>query len=240
MRAKPVSLLLTLLLIATAVLAAGCIADQKATAPAKTTNTTPAMFTSVPDVRQAEYFSCGAGSMQAVLSYYGIDSFESDLRGMLNTTPGHGTYPWDMVRVAEELGLKAEWKANLTLADLEESIRQGVPVITNSQRFRDGNKTWNETWTAGHYMVVIGIDDRNVTFEDPAILGSRLSMDRDEFVASWHDYEGELTALSDDEKYQHVGVFIRGTPATGRPAVVGPETWPTRVPPYRANETPSS
>jgi len=91
MRAKPISLLLTLLLIATAVLAAGCIADQKATATATTTNTTPAMLTGVPDVRQAEYYSCGAGSMQAVLSYYGITPSSPTSGGC--STPPRGTAP---------------------------------------------------------------------------------------------------------------------------------------------------
>jgi len=240
MRARILSIL-TLLLIATAVLAAGCVAaDQHTPAAPTNTTSTPTMLTGVPDVRQAEYYSCGAGAMQAVLGYYGIDSFESDLRGMLNTTPGHGTYPWDMVRVAQELGLKADWKANLTLADLQKSISEGVPVITDSQRLKETNKTWNDTWKSGHYMVLIGIDNRNVTFEDPFLLGSRLTMDRNEFVDSWHDYEAELSNLTDDNKYQHVGVFIRGTPPQDRPAVVWPERLPTLVPHYVPNGTPIS
>lgn len=75
----------------------------------------PAILAGVPDVRQAEHYSCGASSMQAVLSYWGLDSFEADLRVYLNTSPHHGTYHWDMVRVAQDLGLEAEWKDNLTI-----------------------------------------------------------------------------------------------------------------------------
>lgn len=70
----------------------------------------------------------GAPSFQAVLSYWGLASFETDLRAHLNTTPVHGTYPQDMVRVAKSLGLEAEWKDNLTIADLEASLRDGVLV----------------------------------------------------------------------------------------------------------------
>ncbi|WP_014867071.1 hypothetical protein [Methanoculleus bourgensis] len=33
-----------------------------------------------------------------------------------------------MVRVATSLGLEAEWKDNLITADLEASLRDGVPV----------------------------------------------------------------------------------------------------------------
>ena len=82
----------------------------------------PAILARVSDV------GCGAPSFQAVLSYWGFDSFETDLRAHLNTTPVPGTYPWDMVRVATSLGLEAEWKDNLITADLEPPLRDGVPV----------------------------------------------------------------------------------------------------------------
>ena len=53
----------------------------------------PAILAGVPDVRQAEYYSCGASSMQAVLCYWGLDAFEMDLRIYLNTTPATGLTP---------------------------------------------------------------------------------------------------------------------------------------------------
>ena len=190
----------------------------------------PTILAGVPDVRQAEYYSCGASSMQAVLSYWGLDAFETDLRIYLNTTPVHGTYPWDMVRVARDLGLEAEWKDNLTIADLEASIRDGVPVIIDGQRFREANKTWEESWAVGHYMVVIGVDDRSVYIEDPAILGTRLVMDRDEFVQSWHDYLAELPYGPESPKYHGIGVFIRGEAPAERPAFVTWDVTPAWVP----------
>ena len=199
--------------------------------PATATPEEPVILAGVPDVRQAEYYSCGAASMQAVLCYWSLDAFETDLRLYLNTTPVHGTYPWDMVRVAEDLGLEAEWKDNLAIADLEASLRDGVPVIIDGQRFREPNKTWEESWAAGHYRVVIGVDDRSVYLEDPAVLGVRLVMDRDEFVQSWHDYEAELPIGPDSPKYYGVGVFIRGEAPAERPAFVAWD-WPLAwVPP---------
>lgn len=189
----------------------------------------PTILNNVPDVRQAEYYSCGASSFQAVLCYWGMESFETDLRTALNTTPGHGTYPWDMVSVAESLGLEAEWKDNLTLADLETSVQDGVPVIVDSQRGRESGKTWEDSWASGHYMVVIGIDDRSVYLEDPALLGVRLVMDRDEFLQSWHDYEGELSAGTAAPKYYRLGVFIRGESPATRPAFTTWDVMPTYV-----------
>ena len=220
--------------------AAGCTGTSPASPAAQNTpaasGTIPAgtpslMLTGVPDVRQAEHYSCGASSFQAVMNYYGKNSFEADLRMMLNTTPSHGTYPWDMVRVAQQQGFDAEWKENLTLADLEASLKGGVPVIIDGQRFTAPNSTWEDTWSAGHYMVVIGLDDRNVYLEDPYLLGTRLNMTRETFIASWHDYESDLPVPPDAKKYYHVGVFIRGTPPTVRPEFIGPLVMPPSVEP---------
>lgn len=191
----------------------------------------PVMLSGVPDVHQAEYYSCGASSFQAVMNYYGLDSFESDLRTRLNTTPAHGTYPWDMVRVARELGFTAEWRENLTLADLETSLRSGVPVIIDGQRFKNQNKTWEDTWNTGHYMVVFGIDNQNVYLEDPAMLGFRLALPREEFISLWHDYECELPVPPDAHKYYHLGVFIHGTPRTVTNTYVNMTVLPPMIPP---------
>lgn len=192
------------------------------------------MLTGVPDVMQSQPWSCGAGSFRAVLGYYGISSFESDLIVLLNTTPSHGTYPWDMVNASEKLGLSARWRENVTLDEVRASLEQGVPVIIDGQRYRDANKTWEDTWDTGHYMVVMGMDDRNVYLEDPAVLGSRLSVPRDTFVSLWHDYESDLPVPPGAHKYYHMGVFVNGTVPQSRPAYLNitdtyPAVWKDQI-----------
>ena len=192
------------------------------------------MLGGVPDVMQSQPWSCGAGSFKAVLGYYGISAFESDLIVLLNTTPSHGTYPWDMVNASQKLGLFAHWRENVTLDEIRASLEQGVPVIIDGQRYRDANRSWDDTWDTGHYMVVIGLDDRNVYLEDPAVLGSRLSVPRDTFVSLWHDYESDLPVPPGAHKYYHPGVFINGTVPANRPAYLNitdtyPAVWKDRV-----------
>ncbi|MDN5339983.1 MAG: uncharacterized protein PWQ30_1092 [Euryarchaeota archaeon] len=80
-------------------------------------------------------------------------------------------------------------------------------------------------------MVVVGVDDRSVYLEDPALLGARVVMDRGEFVEAWHDYEAEIPTGPDSPKYYGVGVFIRGDAPAERPAFVAWDVLQAMVPP---------
>ncbi|MGV8123311.1 MAG: cysteine peptidase family C39 domain-containing protein [Candidatus Xenobiia bacterium LiM19] len=174
-------------------------------------DTPPADLLPVPDTRQSVDYSCGASAFQAVLMYYGEEYMESSLMNMLGTTT-NGTNPKDIVRVANDLGYNAELKENLTIEDLEASVKKGVPVIVDGQAWRDGedlDKPWGNVWESGHYMVVIGTDKKNVYLEDPSLLGSKGVIPREEFVERWHDY--------DDKKYYQMGIFITGKKASPPP-----------------------
>jgi uncharacterized protein len=163
----------------------------------------------MPDTRQSVEYSCGAASFQAVLGYWGRDIGEEDLMELLNTDPDSGTYPDDIIRAAREMGFEAKYSENLTLADLETSLRDGVPVMVDCQAWRsvsEYNESWDDEWDNGHWMVVIGIDENNVYFEDPYILGSRGFMTRQEFLGRWHNMRG----LDDDDMVEqvHMGIAI--------------------------------
>lgn len=196
---------------------ANATTSMNATASANVTST--ALFSGVPDTRQSMEYSCGAAALQAVLGYWGRDIGEEDLREMLNTNPDSGTYPDDIIRAAQELGLKPEYGENLTLVDIEASVKKGVPVMIDCQAWRsvsEQNESWADIWGDGHWMVIIGLDDENVYFEDPYILGTRGFMPRREFLERWHNPRG--LDPSDTVKQNHVGIFIGGDkPAGSRP-----------------------
>lgn len=149
--------------------------------------------------------------MQAVLGYWGRDIGEEDIREMLNTNEESGTYPDDIIRVANALGLEAYYGENMTLSDLESYVNQGIPVIVDCQAWRSVsqyNESWADTWYNGHWLVVIGIDENNVTLEDPYILGDRGIMSREEFLERWHNSRG--LDETDAVKQIHMGIAIEG------------------------------
>lgn len=167
----------------------------------------------VPDVRQSTVYSCGASALQAVLMYYGEEFREDELMVMLGTDCEDGTTPAAMMALACKLGYQTELKENLTLVDLEESLGRGVPVIVAAQAWRETEQPeWSQRWDDGHYLVVIGLDGKNVYFEDPSLLASRGVIPRAEFETRWHDVE------ADGRRYQGLGLFIWGKPPRPAPA----------------------
>ena len=184
----------------------------------------PLPFAAVPDVRQSTGYTCGASALQAVLAYWGIEEREDRLAARLRSTPDQGTHPDDIVRGARELGLAADLREALDLADLERALAEGTSVIVDLQAWRDrADVPWAETWDDGHYMVLLGADAANLYFEDPSLLGSRGVIPRAEFLERWHDYEGQAPLDPSDRKYVRMAIFLRGVrPAPARPAAFEP------------------
>ncbi len=146
---------------------------------------------------------------------------------MLNTSMTHGSYSWDIERVAGDMGFSAEWKENVSFANVENELRQGFPVIVRSQRILCPNSSWADTNGIGHCMVMIGFDSRYVYLEDPSLLGSRLWMAREDFIASWHTYGTGIPPPQDAPIHFHEVVFIRGTIPESYTGFIGPaETHP--------------
>jgi len=179
----------------------------------------PSLLGGVPDVRQSTGYTCGASALQAVLAYWGTEEREDRLAARLHSTPEAGTHPLDIVRVARDFGLTADLREGLELADLETALAAGTTVIVDLQAWRDRTDLpWTETWDDGHYMVLLGMDDENLYFEDPSLLGSRGTIPRSEFIDRWHDYEGDPPLDPTDRKYVRMAIFLRGS----RPAPAAP------------------
>lgn len=171
----------------------------------------PPVLAGVPDVLQSTEYSCGAASLQAVLSYYGSDVPEQLLMDRMGTSPHNGTDPDNIARMARDLGFDAEVEIELTVGDLASSVREGAPVIIAAQAWaedRGSDFSWTDDWEDGHYMVVIGVDSRFVYLEDPATTGTIGALPIDEFNDRWHNYLGDSHDAPGAEKVQHMGVFV--------------------------------
>ena len=176
-------------------------------------------FPLLTNTRQSTEYSCGASALQAVLSYWGKDVEEQELMQRLHTSPETGTYVGDIVRVAREFGFTAEVKEDLTLPVLHAALKKGMPVIVCGQAWRSrehSDKSVQEDWEDDHYIVVLGMDNNYVYYQDPFAKRGNAFVSHRLFEESWHNVRG-ITS-SDKKKQVHLGVFISGdTPPRRHP-----------------------
>jgi len=166
----------------------------------------------VPLSEQTTNYSCGAAAMQSVLGYYGHDYTEAALIKELGTDAAKGTDHHRMTELATKLGLRAELRTGLQPSDLAAAINRGQPAIVEAQAWLDAaqqGKPWADLWDSGHYMVVIGIDDKNVYFADPSAGRKHGFIPLEEFVQRWHDLDWN------NKKLTHTAILFDGEP---RPA----------------------
>jgi uncharacterized protein len=161
---------------------------------------------SFPNTRQSFDYSCGPGSVQAVMAYYGEDVRESVLIDLLKTDKDNGTLVKDITSFFNGKGFSTDVKEHMTTDDLKRYIDRKIPVIVLIQAWghqSDFMKHYKETWDDGHFVVVIGYSDKNILFSDPAIFRTGY-IPIPEFNDRWHDYdEGE-------KKTFHLGIAVYG------------------------------
>jgi len=152
----------------------------------------------VPDVTMPSNSSSGPASLQAVLAYYGTDTFADQLINMTNTSI-NGTKPDNIIQTASSLGFTANIKENMSLKDLQGNVSQGRPVIviiTNGTSSNSTVQNMTTPETEYHYLVVIGMDDQNIYFEDPALIGSKGFLPIQEFLDRWFIFVSNQTNIT--------------------------------------------
>jgi uncharacterized protein len=177
-------------------------------------NESAPLLLNVPDVLQSLSYSCGASALQAVLAYWGTEVHEDELMGLLGTTEQRGTPPDSILRVARSYGLAARMREGANIQDIGAALAKGIPVIVDIQAWpqKSANATdWDTDWEDGHYVIVVGLDDKNIYVEDPSLFGCRGFLPIREFEFRWHDYEGDPPYGQLKRTYVRMAIFIEGS-----------------------------
>lgn len=167
-----------------------------------------AEFRLLTRTRQITEYSCGASALQAVLSYWGRELDETGIMKIIGTSEDVGTYPENIVRGVRALGLQAEARENLTL---DEVRRFGHPMIALCQVWRSQRSSAprpEDDWDNGHYIVVLGVDEEYVYFQDPYLHMGKALVTHAAFERHWHQIMGGEAA--GNPKLMHLGILIRG------------------------------
>ncbi len=159
----------------------------------------------VPLVYQSNDHTCGAAALASVLYYWSaFDGKEEDLYGHVDALTGarvsvparkdlrtssSGTTPRRLEAVARAYGLDATFRRSLGVADLRAALARGATVILDLQAWADTSDYANE-WESGHYVVLVGLDERFVYVMDPLGSGGYAWLPVAELAPRWHDDDG--------------------------------------------------
>jgi predicted double-glycine peptidase len=156
----------------------------------------------IPPTHQQKDYSCGAACLRAISTYFKVGpKTEQEFMKDCNTKHDKGTHPENLERVAKQYGLSVQAKKNMTLSELQNYLKNGVPVICVMQAWGDPKDYHNED--SGHYVVAIGFNEVNIYFMDPLIEdAARGHLSHSEFVKRWHDH------APDGEKYIRFGIAM--------------------------------
>jgi len=173
-------------------------------------------YLNLNDVQQETSYSCGASAARSILLYYGIVRSEKQIVEEFGTNESSGTSPEQLIMGFNKYGLEAIAKKNATLNDINKNLDEKYPTLVAVQAWLENYppKNWENNWEDGHWLIVIGMDNQNIYFEDPSLLGSKGYMTKDEFLSRWHDYVGEIPCCDSlDTIYNHLMITVKGNPA---------------------------
>ncbi len=153
-------------------------------------------FIHIPITRQATNYTCGAAVLASVLHWLDpkLDFTEDKLARQLKSNRTDGTTIASIDAFAKGLGLYVNWRDAWTIGDLEGSVAKGIPVIVLIQAYADFGSAgsaydWKNDWKNGHFVVVNGLDEKNVYMMDPSSRGTYTYIPRKDFLDRWHDVD---------------------------------------------------
>jgi ABC-type bacteriocin/lantibiotic exporter with double-glycine peptidase domain len=166
----------------------------------------------LPAIRQQESWTCGPAALRSVLAFYGIKRTERHLARLCGTSPGLGTAPAALGRVARRYGLDAEERSGESVDGLVELLAKGHPAILLLQAWaEDVAPNYGTGEDDGHYVVLAGAGHRRLVFMDPSVKGARATLSRADLERRWHDrsysegFEQWALVLPALEKWRRVG-----------------------------------
>lgn len=155
-----------------------------------------------PMFRQASPYDCGVIAAQAVLAYFGINLRADHIIKEAGTTTS-GTSVEGIIQVLRNANLECDARI-LTIDEIKAAIDQSNPVIVVLQAWCDKPVAkWEECWTEGHYVIIIGYDTHRLYFEDPSSI-QRTFLTLRAFKQRWHDIDDR------GKKYLNYGIIVSG------------------------------
>ena len=135
----------------------------------------------VPYYKQEEWYTCGPACLRMLLKYIGTSAPEEDVAKACGTTE-LGTTPSQLVKGSEVFGFDADALKYEDIDDLKYTLKNGNPVIV----LLDPGILYGGIQGFGHFVVITGFDNNNITYHDPDIPdGQDVKCSIERFMQAW-------------------------------------------------------
>ena len=133
-----------------------------------------------------------------------------DLLKLLQVRSGYGT-PASNIRHLETLNLEVNYRTLGTFEDLYDNLSQGQPCIAF---IKTGELSY---WTENinHAVVVVGLNDQYIYFNDPAFPTAPVQLERREFDLAWLEWNETyvvVTPRTERDRFQQTSEFTTAGP----------------------------
>jgi len=139
--------------------------------------------------QQTNDYNCGPAALKAVENTMGVGHpDQKSYQVESGADSDNGTPITSLEQTAAGHGLQVNSQGQMDLNQLQKSVQAGKPVIVAVQLDGEGGGPAS-AWNSGHYVVVTGIDNGQITFMDPSSESPERSWPIEEFVKRWHDHD---------------------------------------------------
>ncbi len=139
----------------------------------------------VPFFLQETKSSCFPACLRMILSFYGLNVEEKELRELCNVSEGRGATWFDVKRAAEKFGFDFKMKVDSTIEELRSLVENGLPAIVGLDVFDLG---WDRH--QGHTIVVLQVNGELI-YHDPQ-RGKELKISKEKFIEIWKKRDNRL------------------------------------------------
>lgn len=140
------------------------------------------MKLNVPYFSQEKNTTCGVACLRMVMAFYGKDIEESELEeacetGWLGNTCG------ELVQGVQEYGFEAEETENISADYVKTILRKNHPIIA----LLDAAILYGGIEGFGHFVVITGLEDDKICYNDPD-MDKEIEKSTTDFFKAWSKF----------------------------------------------------
>ena len=140
------------------------------------------MKLNIPYFRQEKNTTCGVACLRMAISFFGEDVEEFELEEACETS-WLGNTCGELVQCVKKYGFEAEEVENITIDYIKTNLRKNHPIIAQL----DPAILYGGLEGFGHFVIITGIEDDKICYNDPD-MDEEMTQSITDFFKAWDKF----------------------------------------------------